>query len=141
MSAVRMLVLGVLRNLGQAHGYQVRRELLTWRADAWAHVDPGSIYQALRTLALVMAVFVGIFAVAIVVINVMLRRAVVQPIGLMAALANKISNNEITAGGFELAELEDVAKRSDERSLARRHVRLAAILDDGEVVRARDLHQ
>jgi DNA-binding PadR family transcriptional regulator len=45
-----MLVLGVVRNLGQAHGYQVRRELLTWRADAWAHVAPASIYQALRTL-------------------------------------------------------------------------------------------
>jgi DNA-binding PadR family transcriptional regulator len=45
-----MLVLGVVRNLGQAHGYQVRRELLTWRADTWAHVAPGSIYQALRTL-------------------------------------------------------------------------------------------
>jgi DNA-binding PadR family transcriptional regulator len=45
-----MLVLGVVRNLGQAHGYQVRRELLTWRADAWAHIAPASIYQALRTL-------------------------------------------------------------------------------------------
>jgi DNA-binding PadR family transcriptional regulator len=45
-----MLVLGVVRNLGQAHGYQVRRELLTWRADAWAHVAPASIYQSLRTL-------------------------------------------------------------------------------------------
>jgi DNA-binding PadR family transcriptional regulator len=50
VSAVRMLVLGVVRDLGQAHGYQVRRELLRWRADAWAHVAPASIYQALRTL-------------------------------------------------------------------------------------------
>lgn len=46
-----MLVLGVVRNLGQAHGYQVRRELMTWRADAWAGVAPASIYQALRTCA------------------------------------------------------------------------------------------
>ncbi len=45
-----MLVLGVVRDLGQGHGYQVRRELLRWRADAWAHVAPASIYQALRTL-------------------------------------------------------------------------------------------
>ncbi|WP_214406426.1 PadR family transcriptional regulator [Pseudonocardia lacus] len=50
MSAVRMLVLGVVRDLGQAHGYQVRRELTTWRVDAWANVAPASIYQALRTL-------------------------------------------------------------------------------------------
>lgn len=51
MSAIRILVLGVVHGHGQAHGYQVRRELLTWRADAWAKIAPGSIYQALRTLA------------------------------------------------------------------------------------------
>jgi DNA-binding PadR family transcriptional regulator len=51
VSAVRILVLGVIHGAGQAHGYQVRRELLTWRADAWASVAPGSIYQALRTLS------------------------------------------------------------------------------------------
>jgi DNA-binding PadR family transcriptional regulator len=45
-----MLVLGVVRDLGRAHGYQVRRELMSWRADAWANVAPASIYQALRTL-------------------------------------------------------------------------------------------
>ena len=50
MSAVRILVLGIVRELGQAHGYQVRRELLRWRAEEWAHVAPASIYQALRTL-------------------------------------------------------------------------------------------
>jgi DNA-binding PadR family transcriptional regulator len=44
-----MLVLGVVHLHGQAHGYQVRRELLTWRADVWARLNPGSIYQALRT--------------------------------------------------------------------------------------------
>ena len=51
MSAVRILVLGLVRDLGQGHGYQVRRELLRWRADSWAHVAPASIYQALRTLS------------------------------------------------------------------------------------------
>lgn len=50
MSAIRILVLGVVRSAGTAHGYQVRRELLTWHADEWANVAPGSIYQALRTL-------------------------------------------------------------------------------------------
>ncbi len=50
MSATRILVLGVVHTHGKAHGYQVRRELLSWRADIWAKVGPGSIYQALRTL-------------------------------------------------------------------------------------------
>lgn len=51
MSATRLLVLGVVRMYGQAHGYQVRRELLTWSADKWANVAPGSIYHALKKMA------------------------------------------------------------------------------------------
>ncbi len=50
MSAVRMLVLGVIRMAGPTHGYHVRRELLSWRADKWANVAPGSIYHALKKL-------------------------------------------------------------------------------------------
>jgi DNA-binding PadR family transcriptional regulator len=44
------LVLGVVRMHGSAHGYQVRRELLTWSADKWANVAPGSIYHALKKM-------------------------------------------------------------------------------------------
>lgn len=50
MSATRLLVLGVVRMHGQAHGYQVRRDLLTWSADTWANVAPGSIYHALKQM-------------------------------------------------------------------------------------------
>jgi DNA-binding PadR family transcriptional regulator len=51
VSATRLLVLGVVRMFGRAHGYQVRRELLTWSADKWANVAPGSIYHALKKMA------------------------------------------------------------------------------------------
>lgn len=51
MSATRLLVLGVVRMHGKAHGYQVRRVLLTWSADKWANVAPGSIYHALKQMA------------------------------------------------------------------------------------------
>jgi DNA-binding PadR family transcriptional regulator len=51
VSATRLLVLGVVRMSGRAHGYQVRRELLTWSADKWANVQPGSIYHALKKMA------------------------------------------------------------------------------------------
>lgn len=51
MSATRLLVLGCVRMHGTAHGYQVRRELLTWSADKWANVAPGSIYHALKKMA------------------------------------------------------------------------------------------
>jgi DNA-binding PadR family transcriptional regulator len=50
VSATQLLVLGVINGVGQAHGYQVRNELLAWRADMWAKIAPGSIYQAIRTL-------------------------------------------------------------------------------------------
>lgn len=50
-STTNLLVLGVVRMHGRAHGYQVRRELLSWSADTWANVRQGSIYNALRRLA------------------------------------------------------------------------------------------
>ena len=51
LSATRMLVLGVVELVGEAHGYVVRRELKSWAADKWANVQPGSIYHALKSLA------------------------------------------------------------------------------------------
>ncbi|MGH3935258.1 MAG: PadR family transcriptional regulator [Pseudonocardiaceae bacterium] len=50
MSSTQLLVLGVVRMQAPVHGYDVRRTLLTWRADEWANVNPGSIYHALKTL-------------------------------------------------------------------------------------------
>lgn len=51
MSVTRLLVLGAVRIFQPAHGYLVRRELLSWQADQWAHLNPGSVYNALRTLS------------------------------------------------------------------------------------------
>ncbi len=51
MSATRLLLLGTVRIFQPVHGYFVRRELLSWHADTWAHLNPGSIYNGLRTLA------------------------------------------------------------------------------------------
>ena len=45
-----MMILGVVSWLQPVHGYDVRRELLRWRADQWANVHPGSIYHALKRL-------------------------------------------------------------------------------------------
>jgi len=49
-STTRLLVLGVVKTFQPVHGYEVRRELLSWRAQEWASVQPGSIYNALKTL-------------------------------------------------------------------------------------------
>ncbi|CAA9459711.1 MAG: Transcriptional regulator, PadR family [uncultured Rubrobacteraceae bacterium] len=49
-TSTRLLVLGAVREAGAIHGYDLRRELLSWGADEWASVSPGSIYNALNTL-------------------------------------------------------------------------------------------
>jgi DNA-binding PadR family transcriptional regulator len=51
MSPTRLLILGAVRIFQPVHGYLVRRELMSWHADEWAHLNPGSIYNALRTMA------------------------------------------------------------------------------------------
>ncbi|MCS0601000.1 PadR family transcriptional regulator [Streptomyces sp. LP11] len=51
MSAIRLLVLGAVRQHGRAHGYQVRSDLEYWGAHEWSHARPGSIYHALKQLA------------------------------------------------------------------------------------------
>ncbi|GIF73764.1 PadR family transcriptional regulator [Asanoa siamensis] len=44
------MILGAVRLMQPVHGYDVRRELLSWGADRWANVQPGSIYHGLRKL-------------------------------------------------------------------------------------------
>jgi DNA-binding PadR family transcriptional regulator len=50
MSATRLLVLGIVRGYGRAHGYRIGNDLLSWGADEWANVKWGSIYHALHSL-------------------------------------------------------------------------------------------
>ncbi|HVX44487.1 MAG TPA: PadR family transcriptional regulator [Mycobacteriales bacterium] len=50
MSTTRLMVLGAVRIFQPAHGYFLRRELLSWNVEQWANINPGSIYNALRSL-------------------------------------------------------------------------------------------
>jgi DNA-binding PadR family transcriptional regulator len=45
-----MLMLGLIRWVEPVHGYEVRRELISWNVEEWANIAPGSIYHALRKL-------------------------------------------------------------------------------------------
>ncbi|MGC5345816.1 PadR family transcriptional regulator [Streptomyces sp. AM 4-1-1] len=51
MSAIRLLVLGAVRQHGRAHGYQVRNDLEYWGAHEWSTAKPGSVYHALKQMA------------------------------------------------------------------------------------------
>jgi DNA-binding PadR family transcriptional regulator len=46
----RLLLLGAVALFEPVNGYQIRRELLSWQVEEWAHVNPGSIYNGLSTL-------------------------------------------------------------------------------------------
>jgi DNA-binding PadR family transcriptional regulator len=46
-----MLLLGAVAIFEPVNGYQIRRELTSWQVDRWAHMNPGSIYGGLTTLA------------------------------------------------------------------------------------------
>ncbi|MBB1246417.1 PadR family transcriptional regulator [Streptomyces durbertensis] len=50
MSAIRLLVLGAVRQHGRAHGYMIRNDLEFWGAHEWSNAKPGSIYHALKQL-------------------------------------------------------------------------------------------
>src|SRR4029078_11461056 len=45
-----MLLLGAVALFEPVNGYQIRRELLSWQVDRWAHTNPGSIYPGLTSL-------------------------------------------------------------------------------------------
>jgi DNA-binding PadR family transcriptional regulator len=51
MSATRLLILGVLRQIQPAHGYSIRQRLEEWHVDEWTNVAFGSIYFALNKMA------------------------------------------------------------------------------------------
>ncbi len=73
--------------------------------------------DANRASLLIMTIFVGIFALVILLINYLLKRNVLQPIKPMAQLAQKISMGEVSAeeaAEFEHEKLAPIVKRNDE---------------------------
>jgi DNA-binding PadR family transcriptional regulator len=51
MSAIRLLLLGVLVQQGPKHGYEIRQELESWNAEQWANIAYGSIYFSLKKMS------------------------------------------------------------------------------------------
>ncbi|GAA1481554.1 PadR family transcriptional regulator [Gordonia sinesedis] len=50
-TTTRLLLLGAVGLFEPVNGYQIRRELISWQADKWANINPGSIYHGLNSLA------------------------------------------------------------------------------------------
>jgi DNA-binding PadR family transcriptional regulator len=49
MSA-RLMVLGLVHQKKETHGYDVYREIMSWKAETWSKVRSGSIYHAFAQL-------------------------------------------------------------------------------------------
>lgn len=83
------------------------------------YVPASKVFEnARRTFALVIGIFIFIFAVVILVINYSLKQSVIQPMKPMAKLAEKISMDTIDGAtedkDLELTKLAAIAKRTDE---------------------------
>ena len=51
MSSIRLFILGTLARSGPLHGHQIRQQAQSDRTDAWADIQVGSVYGALKRLA------------------------------------------------------------------------------------------
>lgn len=49
MSA-RLMVLGVMAQKNETHGYDILREIMSWKADTWSTIRSGSVYHAITQL-------------------------------------------------------------------------------------------
>ena len=100
------------------------------------YVPAGQVIgAALRSFLLTLGVFVGTFAIVLVLINVLLRRYVIQPIEILNVLASKISDDELHTADLQAAALMQVTQRGDELG------RLSAVFQHmAEEVHARTEH-
>ena len=79
------------------------------------YVPAGNVVDIARqSLLTVLAIIVGVFLLVILLINTLLRRTVVSPVGELAALAEAISADQLTLDALDAPELVRVTKRQDE---------------------------
>lgn len=79
------------------------------------YVPANQVFDAtLRSFVVMMSIFVAIFALIIILMNWLLRRYVIEPVGEMGVLAEKISKDEVKTADFESGHLSTLSSRADE---------------------------
>jgi methyl-accepting chemotaxis protein len=79
------------------------------------YVPAGNVVDIARqSLLTVLAIIIGVFLLVVLLINTLLRRTVVSPVGELAALAEAISADQLTLDTLDAPELNQVTKRKDE---------------------------
>jgi HAMP domain-containing protein len=91
------------------------QELNQIAATQIVYVPAEEVYAvASRSFLIAMGVSGGVFVVAIFLINLLLRRYVVQPVSLVGRLARKIKNDEMEEQDLRAPGLVAVSRRADE---------------------------
>ncbi len=115
-STVDIAPKNMLNTYGSKHGFGWKLNQII--GTQIIYVPATDVFEsARRSFSLVMGIFVGIFAVVIILINFLLKRTVIQRIEPMAKLAQKLSSDEISSDEdkeFESVGLAKIAMRSDE---------------------------
>ena len=69
---------------------------------------------AARSFWSIIAIFVVVIAVVLLTINILLRRFVISPIGVMGELAHKVRLDEDISMNLEASDLNEISARKDE---------------------------
>ena len=79
------------------------------------YVPAQEIYQATqRSFLLIMGIFLLMFVGALVILNFFLRMYVIEPVIVLGAVSQKISNDELTEADLEEADMQKITVRQDE---------------------------
>jgi methyl-accepting chemotaxis protein len=103
----------LISTYGAEHGFGWRLNDII--ATQVIYVPADEIFNAaMWSFLLVMGIFSSIFVVVIFLINLLLRRYVIQPVSVMGSLAQQIRNDEMTAEDLESESILKVTERTDE---------------------------
>lgn len=79
------------------------------------YVPAGEVLKAAtRSFAIAAGGMIATLALVLIVVNILLHRDIIQPVGVLGALARKLSADELVSADLESEPLSRVANRSDE---------------------------
>lgn len=79
------------------------------------YVPAGELFNAaLRSFLTIIAIFLVVFATAILVLNILLKRLVIQPVHTMGSLALEISADKIVPQALDSEPFTGLTRRTDE---------------------------
>lgn len=103
----------LIQTYGSEHGFGWQLNEVV--AAQIVYVPAGEVFStALRSFLIVIAIFIVVFATAIIVLNVLLKRLVIRPVGVMGGLALELSADKMVPQELESELFSTVTQRTDE---------------------------